>query len=117
MLLFFSAQNLLIKATARRRIERRLQSATCGFEPHVRQITVRLRDAKKCKRGLDKLCIVSAKFRNGDRISVSGTHPNVMAAIGGALKQLRYSLASRITRGAQKRHADTPAREPEYWIG
>jgi len=117
MLLFFSVQNMLIKATVRRRIERRLQFATCGFEPHVRQLTVRLRDANACKRGLNKLCTVSAKLRNGDHISVSRMHPNVMAAIGGALKQVRYSLVSDVTCGAQKRHADTPARDPEYWIG
>ena len=117
MLLFFSVQHLLIKATMRKRIERRLQLATRGFEPHVRQITVRFRGANESKGGMDRLCTVSAKFRNGDHMSVSKTHSNAMAAISGALKQLRYSLASRVVPTAQKQHADAPARVTEYWIG
>ena len=117
MPLFVTAHQRLIEPTLRQRIERRLRFATCGFEPHIREITVGLRDANEREGGIDTLCTVSAKFRNGDHVSVSKTHPNVMAAISGALKQLQNALASRVARGVRKRHADAPAHVPEYWFG
>ena len=117
MPLFVTAHQMLIEPTLRQRIERRLRFATCGFEPHIRQITVGLRDANECEGDMDMLCTVSAKFRNGDHVSVSKTHPNVMAAISGALKRLQNALAFRVARGAQKRRADAPAHVTEYWFG
>ena len=112
-----TAHEMLIEPALRQRIERTLGFATCGFEPYVRQITVHLRDANEGKGDMDTLCTVSAKFRNGDHVSVSETHPNIMAAISRALKRLRRALASRVALGTEKRHVDAPAHVTEYWFG
>jgi hypothetical protein len=40
-----------------------------------------------------------------------------MAAIGGALKRLRYRLAFRVQAKPPKQHPDASAHVAEYWIG
>ncbi len=117
MLFFLVGQHLMLKAAQRKRIERRLQFASCGFGPHVQQLTLYLRHVNNYSGSTRKRCTVFAKFRGGGHISASKTSPSVMAAIGGALKRLRYRLAFRVQAKPPKQHPDASAHVAEYWIG
>ena len=114
MQLLLTAQGMTIQAPLRKRIERRLRFAAARFERHIREIAVHIRNRNG---ELGDLCSVSAKLHTGEEVSVAQEGRNASAAIGGAAKRLRHSLARRIERAAPAGNAGALAGATEYWIG
>lgn len=118
MQLFVASHGVEMKRRIRKRIEQRLRFAANRFERHLCEIAVHVADENGPRGGVDTVCRLTARLRDGSAIRIEEKDANVMGAFGRAAKRFRTAILRRMGRiKTRMRRAAPPATATEIWIG
>ncbi len=92
------ARNARIAPALPEYILRRVILATDRFAARLREVRVYLADLNGPRGGLDKLCQVTAVFRNGEAVAVRRNAGTYTGGVDLAVDLLRYRIAERLKR-------------------
>jgi len=92
------SNGILITEELRQHIERTLAFSVDAFQEHLDSISLFLADLNGPRGGMDKLCQVTARFKNGKRARIHQTGTDLEAAIKNAADRLKHRISRTLSR-------------------